>query len=662
MRFVWFTSPTEKPTGVEISGAHEGQKYHEKPAEHEKDLKAFFDAQDEAKLSEAQKKEKKEFIANLEKWDQSGDTEALRTAGRSEKQDSDNYLSKHALLSSAFLERAKSDKIRFKVNFGTNELATWKVGAGDLLPANVHEIKVYKPGGEVLEGVRSIHPTTKRIGYYVKSAFEQGQFEYIPVFSGDEIEIVKTYDVPKTGDANTLYEHGKIYQNGAAKDTASMGKEIMYDGQSRLVHPTYESAREAQQEERRQSVVSQTRTQMGYTIETKGNKRFVVLDGKRYEIFNTPDFQREFGDNWGVASRWILRKDPVTGGELAFLGCRIPDGFNAAILPYLKEAEERIKAAGIDYKVRNATATAWRMIRGGNTPSNHSWGVAIDMNTDVHSLGSKKTDMPPEFVAIMKSLGFVWGGDWRGRPDPMHFEFRIDPWASTDLLRTGNSRKYMDALADISDSARQKLAAGKERPPQQAQTPSAPAAARTQTETAPGKTAGHSNSPETVKTERGGDLQKLGGSIERATGRWVAFIKASCERYGIADYVPLIQSIMFMESGGNPNAVSKRNSNGSVDQGLMQLNSGYYRGAKYMDPATNIDAAVRGVSALIKRYNGNLIDVLAAYNCGHAEGEQGRGLPGTTKRIYIPRVLKHLAALGMTNLPEHGNYSETRYA
>jgi len=62
------------------------------------------------------------------------------------------------------------------------------------------------------------------------------------------------------------------------------------------------------------------------------------------------------------------------------------------------------------------------------TPSNHSFGTALDINSDFNAQGRK----PPaigergsvrELVPIFEKHGFRWGGQFR-TPDGMHFEVR----------------------------------------------------------------------------------------------------------------------------------------------------------------------------------------------------------------------------------------------
>jgi hypothetical protein len=65
----------------------------------------------------------------------------------------------------------------------------------------------------------------------------------------------------------------------------------------------------------------------------------------------------------------------------------------------------------------------FRPIRGTKARlSLHAFGAAIDLNSQTNPLG-RVGDMNETVVEIFKQLGFVWGGDFRGRPDPMHFQY-----------------------------------------------------------------------------------------------------------------------------------------------------------------------------------------------------------------------------------------------
>jgi hypothetical protein len=65
-----------------------------------------------------------------------------------------------------------------------------------------------------------------------------------------------------------------------------------------------------------------------------------------------------------------------------------------------------------------------RPIRGTKTASNHSWGLAVDLNAEDNPMSTTfHTDIPPAVVKAWESCHFYWGGRYANRPDPMHFEY-----------------------------------------------------------------------------------------------------------------------------------------------------------------------------------------------------------------------------------------------
>jgi hypothetical protein len=61
-----------------------------------------------------------------------------------------------------------------------------------------------------------------------------------------------------------------------------------------------------------------------------------------------------------------------------------------------------------------------RFIANTTTLSNHSFGLALDLNVPGNQRGTVG-EMNRAVVSIFKTWGFAWGGDWRWT-DPMHFE------------------------------------------------------------------------------------------------------------------------------------------------------------------------------------------------------------------------------------------------
>jgi hypothetical protein len=67
-------------------------------------------------------------------------------------------------------------------------------------------------------------------------------------------------------------------------------------------------------------------------------------------------------------------------------------------------------------------AYAWRPQRGAKKLSRHCWAIAVDLDVAENPMGSKGR-MHPAVIAAFTAHGFEWGGSWRTRRDPMHFEF-----------------------------------------------------------------------------------------------------------------------------------------------------------------------------------------------------------------------------------------------
>ena len=68
-----------------------------------------------------------------------------------------------------------------------------------------------------------------------------------------------------------------------------------------------------------------------------------------------------------------------------------------------------------------------RPIRGGSTPSMHSFALAIDLDAANNPLGALETFFMPGSLVVkcFEQNGFIWGGRWKGRRDAMHFQWAV---------------------------------------------------------------------------------------------------------------------------------------------------------------------------------------------------------------------------------------------
>lgn len=104
----------------------------------------------------------------------------------------------------------------------------------------------------------------------------------------------------------------------------------------------------------------------------------------------------------------------------------VPFVVHRDIAPIVKWLVDEVERRGYMIHTPGQTPDDWsynnRPIRGSNRPSNHSWGLAIDIDATQYPLGSRKR-LPSWIVELFRAHGFDYGGDWTSRPDPMHFEF-----------------------------------------------------------------------------------------------------------------------------------------------------------------------------------------------------------------------------------------------
>ena len=101
-----------------------------------------------------------------------------------------------------------------------------------------------------------------------------------------------------------------------------------------------------------------------------------------------------------------------------------------AIMPQLRAALEEVVSRGLSGEIHAGEYAGCyypRFIAGTTTLSNHSFGLALDLNVPGNQRGTVG-EMDRGVVAIFKKWGFAWGGDW-GYTDPMHFELAqvVDP-------------------------------------------------------------------------------------------------------------------------------------------------------------------------------------------------------------------------------------------
>ena len=129
--------------------------------------------------------------------------------------------------------------------------------------------------------------------------------------------------------------------------------------------------------------------------------------------------------------------------------------------------------------------------------------------------------------------------------------------------------------------------------------------------------------------------QWLAARMARASS-WDGLIDAAARQHAVDP--KLVKSVMLVESGFNPAAVSKKGA-----RGLMQLmpDTAAENGVSDVhDPAQNIAGGVRYLSHLLTTYGGDLVKSLAAYNAGEAAVDRYDGIPPYDEtQLYVRKTL-----------------------
>jgi hypothetical protein len=128
-----------------------------------------------------------------------------------------------------------------------------------------------------------------------------------------------------------------------------------------------------------------------------------------------------------------IKSYPVKGTDRKL---RCAESVGPLLAAFAAEFHELIEP--IDEGTFDDWGYAYRMVRGNPTKlSCHSSGTAIDLNATKHPLGKAGTfpaEKIPMLRALAKKYGLKWGGDFKSRPDDMHFEVEVSPAKAKALI------------------------------------------------------------------------------------------------------------------------------------------------------------------------------------------------------------------------------------
>jgi hypothetical protein len=146
-------------------------------------------------------------------------------------------------------------------------------------------------------------------------------------------------------------------------------------------------------------------------------------------IRNEEFFKRMYGASQSEVKshltniKWLPKSD---GETIKIQGI---NGISIKLEQISKELDD-LPAEFKKYVINTSGTFNWRVISGTNRLSNHSFAIAIDINTKYSDYWQwakgeykYKNSIPHQIVEIFEKHGFIWGGKWY-HYDTMHFEYR----------------------------------------------------------------------------------------------------------------------------------------------------------------------------------------------------------------------------------------------
>ena len=132
---------------------------------------------------------------------------------------------------------------------------------------------------------------------------------------------------------------------------------------------------------------------------------------------------RGWGSGWPACGGAKGKVVTVTAGNS---GARFP--VHRDVSGLLDIIVDQCAARGYRFIPNQCGAYNCRAIGGTSRPSNHSWGLAVDINWQINPMKRPlTTNIPRWMIDLFETYGWAWGGNYSGTPDTMHFEFMGTP-------------------------------------------------------------------------------------------------------------------------------------------------------------------------------------------------------------------------------------------
>ena len=157
---------------------------------------------------------------------------------------------------------------------------------------------------------------------------------------------------------------------------------------------------------------------------------------------------------------------------------------------------------------------------------------------------------------------------------------------------------------------------------------------------------GSKHAPSAKKASRPAPRRTPSSTGSNAPNAYSGIIRDVCMHHGVDP--ELVHAVVRVESGFNPNAVSRKGAMGLMQ--LMPQTAVDLNVRNTFNPRENIDGGVKYLRRLLDRYEGNLTLALAAYNSGEtAVNKWGTVPPYPETRNYVRKILRLYNGTGLPN-------------
>lgn len=135
---------------------------------------------------------------------------------------------------------------------------------------------------------------------------------------------------------------------------------------------------------------------------------------------------RGWGPGWPVDRRKDMAR--VTMGDVSVW-------VHHLIAPIVAHLMAECEDKGYQLRTGECWGYCNRAISGTSKASNHSWGLAVDLNAPANPMGSNLvTDMPEWMPPLWEAKSFRWGGSYTQKKDAMHYEFMESPAVAARIV------------------------------------------------------------------------------------------------------------------------------------------------------------------------------------------------------------------------------------